>query len=71
MTAEEFGAALFALERRDYEEFVAKYRGLLELAEAENRPADAAWYREMIAGHESIPKPWERAASAPETSRDQ
>lgn len=70
MTAEEFGAALFALERQDYEEFISKYRGWLQLAEADNRGADAAWYRETIADYESIPKPWERGTAAAETSRD-
>ena len=60
MTAEEFGAALFALERRAHEERIAEIRGWLELAQAENRTADVAFHQETIARLESFPKPWEK-----------
>lgn len=64
MTVEEHGAALYALARQEHEEFLAKVRGWLELAEAEGRSADARRHRESIARLEAIPKPWEHLRAA-------
>ena len=62
MTIEEHGKALFGLARREHEEFLAKVRGWLELAEAEGRERDVAWNRELIERLEAIPKPWDAEA---------
>jgi len=64
MTAEEHAAALWALERADHEEFVAKIRGWAEAAEAAGDELRARRHREHLARLEALPKPWEQMRRA-------
>jgi len=64
MTVEEHAAALWALERTDHDEFVAKIRTWAEAAEAAGDELRARRHREHLARLDAMPKPWEQEQKA-------